>query len=419
MQIEAYAAGAERINGQTGRPCNLNDVLLSALKKVTVDQGIAIRITSLNRWCEGQDASRWWQYHSVNGGGHAVDVDRVNGVLSTGATSQDRVYIQAMIGALPTPAGLGQINCGQQPSVPAGWTRFEDSCNHVHIEYRGADNPVDQNSPPPPPAPKYEIAEISGSQSGWQSAKTGRLIESKVFSAVDMGGVRPSIVSSDTGRLRQTYLNSSGAWVTETSSISLNATSISAVNTGSQWPLIFAVEQQQLWAIWVDNGNWQKQSTGISVTGQISAVVMGSGAPQVMVSQNGTLYQVTASNSGWEMHSTGQPTGDRFDAVNMGGNWPQTFSVMNGQMYQTWGDATGWHTAPLAIAVDPTTSISAVNMGGAWPQVFTVENGLLYRTAVTGTAWSRAWTGIQTAGPADAVPMISRGYEHPLIYTTE
>lgn len=140
-QVRAYANGGEYINPRTSRACNINDVLLDALKKVVVDQSFSIRVVSLNRWCEGSEPTAWWQFHIVNGGGHAVDIIRVNGVASTGATPQDVALIKSFASVMPTPAGVGQLNCGQSFTLPAGWTRFNDSCEHLHLEYRGADVP--------------------------------------------------------------------------------------------------------------------------------------------------------------------------------------------------------------------------------------------------------------------------------------
>lgn len=149
--MRAYANGVEHIDARTNRPCNLNEVLLDALKKVVVDQSFSLRISSLNRWCEGSDPTVWWQFHIVNGGGHAIDITRVNGVASTGATPQDVAVIKSFASVLPTPGGVGQLNCGQNFTMPAGWTRFNDSCGHVHIEYRGADVPP-ANAPANPVA---------------------------------------------------------------------------------------------------------------------------------------------------------------------------------------------------------------------------------------------------------------------------
>lgn len=148
-QMQAYANGVEYVHPRTGRSCNINDVLLDALRKVVVDQGFSIRVISLNRWCEGSEASAWWQYHIVNGGGHAIDLIRVNGVASTGASPQDVEFVRALANVLPTPAGVGQLNCGQNFTLPSGWTRFSDACDHLHLEYRGADVPVSAVTPSP------------------------------------------------------------------------------------------------------------------------------------------------------------------------------------------------------------------------------------------------------------------------------
>jgi hypothetical protein len=78
----------------------------------------------------------------VNGGGHALDIVNVNGVASNGATAQDIAFIRALAGVLPVPAGVGQQNCGQVVTMPAGWQRFDDTCDHLHVEYRGPDVPV-------------------------------------------------------------------------------------------------------------------------------------------------------------------------------------------------------------------------------------------------------------------------------------
>ncbi|MFE1645085.1 hypothetical protein [Microbacterium sp. P01] len=154
-QIQAYANGYEYTNPRTNRACNINDVLLDALKRVVVDQSFSIRIVSLNRWCEGSEPTAWWQFHIVNGGGHAVDIIRVNGVASTGATRQDVAFVRSLTSVLPTPAGVGQLNCGQNLTVPSGWTRFNDSCDHLHVEYRGAD--VEPSTAPASPIPVYRF----------------------------------------------------------------------------------------------------------------------------------------------------------------------------------------------------------------------------------------------------------------------
>lgn len=155
-QIQAYANGTMRshaIGGQA-RDCVIATPILQALKTVVVNGGFTLRVSSLNRFCiDQQTASGTSSYHWRNGGGNAVDIDRVNGVPSTGATAQDRALITAMFNALPAPAGLGQLNCHGALPAPNGWAQFNDSCNHNHFEYRGVGDttpsaPVTANDAP-------------------------------------------------------------------------------------------------------------------------------------------------------------------------------------------------------------------------------------------------------------------------------
>ena len=138
-QIQAYANGT--MLSHNGRDCFIDSAILQALKTVIVDRGFSLHVSSLNRYCIndtsgiGEDS-----YHYKNRGGHAIDIDRVNDFGSTGGTPQDLALIQSMFTALPAPAGLGQLNCRGSLGVPAGWVQFDDSCNHIHFEYRGDGN---------------------------------------------------------------------------------------------------------------------------------------------------------------------------------------------------------------------------------------------------------------------------------------
>lgn len=139
-QIQGYANGTMRshvVNGQT-RNCTIDPAILKALKTVVVDKGFSVSVTSLNRYCTGEVIGQGTtSYHYRDGGGHAIDIGAVNGVQATGNTAQDRALITAMTSALPAPAGLGQLQCHGNMSLPSGWVQFNDTCNHDHFEYRG------------------------------------------------------------------------------------------------------------------------------------------------------------------------------------------------------------------------------------------------------------------------------------------
>ena len=137
-QIQAYAEGFKRghlIGGQI-RDCTIDPVILSALKKVVVDQNFTITISSLNEYCTTATPSAT-SYHAKNSGGHAVDISVVNGVAATGNTAQDQALATAMFTALPASAGIGQVACRPALTVPNGWAQTEEDCTHNHFEYHG------------------------------------------------------------------------------------------------------------------------------------------------------------------------------------------------------------------------------------------------------------------------------------------
>lgn len=405
-QIEAYAAGVKRnING---RDCHINGVLLAAVKTVVVDRGFSIRISSLNRYCEMAGSTS--SYHYRNGGGHAIDINRVNGVGSTGGTAQDIALINAMASVLPTPAGLGQYGCaGHNVSLPAGWVQFADACNHNHFEYRGVDTPG------APPVTTVNLSEIGPYPNGWQKVSMAQTIQSNVFSAVNMGRGWGDVISSSGGRMLHTFVNN-GNWITLDSGIPLNATSISAVNVGESSPRVFAVENGQVFMMWGDASGWHKAWTGVNSNGKLSAVAMDDGSVQVMINEGGILHQMWAGNGTWVKASTERPVGDQFDAVNMGGGAPQVMTVLNGQIHQIWAGDGAWVVASTGITVDPTVGLTAVNMGGWHPQVFTAEGGTLYQTWVSNGAWTRQWANVPVNGPLDAVNL--NNGQQPRVYTT-
>ncbi|WP_161804400.1 FG-GAP-like repeat-containing protein [Microbacterium sp. GCS4] len=137
-QLQGYASGVKRANIVSGevRDCTIDSSLLGALKKVVVDDGFSITISSLNEYCLGT-ATTATDYHSRNGGGHAVKITMVNGVAATGATVHDLALRTAMFAALPAPAGIGQLDCRPRAAAPAGWAQFASACTHDYFEYRG------------------------------------------------------------------------------------------------------------------------------------------------------------------------------------------------------------------------------------------------------------------------------------------
>ncbi len=114
--------------------CPVNPTILSLILELS--KSFTLNISSLNRRCTGVlTESGESSYHYREGGGHAVDFNYVNGVHSTGATSEDIKLLNVAIGLLPSGSGIGQSNCRSTPlQLPSGIREFSDSCNHIHIQ---------------------------------------------------------------------------------------------------------------------------------------------------------------------------------------------------------------------------------------------------------------------------------------------
>ncbi|HUC21060.1 MAG TPA: GDSL-type esterase/lipase family protein, partial [Candidatus Polarisedimenticolaceae bacterium] len=113
--------------------CNVNPDILKLLAGM-VKKGYTIHISSLNRFCTNVlTASGTGSLHYTQKGGHAVDVDMVNGSASTGGTALDIKYIKDAAEFLPSGSELGQVNCRQTRLLLPGVEQVNDSCNHIHM----------------------------------------------------------------------------------------------------------------------------------------------------------------------------------------------------------------------------------------------------------------------------------------------
>jgi hypothetical protein len=126
-QIKAYSNG--------DYSCHINPTILQLI--ATIAETHTIHISSLNRRCTGVlTASGEGSYHYRAEGGHAVDIDIVDGVSATGGTKNDLDLLKEILPSLPSGSGIGQSQC--RPSgalkLPTGITQFEDTCNHNHIQ---------------------------------------------------------------------------------------------------------------------------------------------------------------------------------------------------------------------------------------------------------------------------------------------
>jgi len=128
-----YMSQIQGIADGTGT-CPVNPTILSLILELS--KTFTLNISSLNRRCTGvKTKSGESSYHYREGGGHAVDFNYVNGVHSTGATSEDIKLLNSAVGLIPSGSGIGQSNCRSTPlQLPAGVREFSDSCDHIHIQ---------------------------------------------------------------------------------------------------------------------------------------------------------------------------------------------------------------------------------------------------------------------------------------------
>lgn len=120
---------------QGDNSCNINPTILQLV--ATMMENYKMTISSLNRFCtKVLTGSGPGSYHYRAGGGHAIDFNWINGVHSTGNTSEDIKFLNDVLPMLPKGSGIGQSNCrsGGRLSLPDGITQFRDSCNHIHIQ---------------------------------------------------------------------------------------------------------------------------------------------------------------------------------------------------------------------------------------------------------------------------------------------
>lgn len=126
-QIQSYASG--------NTSCNINPVILGMI--LAMSERFTIHISSLNRLCTGVivGAGRNSR-HYIEGGGHAVDLDRVDGVEVTGGTAKDLEVINYLLPKLPPGSRIGQSQCRTTPiQLPSGITEFAgDPCTHLHMD---------------------------------------------------------------------------------------------------------------------------------------------------------------------------------------------------------------------------------------------------------------------------------------------
>lgn len=133
-QIQAYADTGKPSSGYNNRECHVNPTIMKMLYELSTVHHIYL--TSLNRYCINYlTASGSSSYHWRDGGGHAVDIGIVDGMVSTGATRNDIKLIKYISSKLPSGSMVGQLDCRTRIGVTLTLPirQFDDTCNHIHF----------------------------------------------------------------------------------------------------------------------------------------------------------------------------------------------------------------------------------------------------------------------------------------------
>lgn len=97
-----------------------------------------VGVSDINRRCTGQiEGAGSASSHYANGGGHAVDFYLLNGRPLTGGDPGSLKLIRALDPVMPPDTDLGQVGCRGSVSV-TNFLPFDDTCDHLHIDFRQA-----------------------------------------------------------------------------------------------------------------------------------------------------------------------------------------------------------------------------------------------------------------------------------------
>lgn len=235
----------------------------------------------------------------------------------------------------------------------------------------------------------------------YESTATGVAVNSRVYSAVAMGGDSAQVMVSEDGRLKQLAVEN-GAWTNTDTGISLDATSLSAVDTGSGFPEVLAVEEGKLFHIVGSDAGWTKTWTGHHLSGTVSAVRLPGDRLHAMLEQSGYLYHLSPAEGGlWNVTDTGLEVGEQVDAVYVGGDAPEAMTVFGGELHRIIWDGLTWHTQSTGLSASG--SLAAVYQDGGWPSVINAESDEIGLMRVADRLWTRYAYSVTAPGPIDAV----------------
>ncbi|MFE4468365.1 hypothetical protein ACFRFH_06055 [Leifsonia sp. NPDC056824] len=125
---------ANLAEGKVVPNCGVDYRVLQAIS-VALDNFSQVGISDINRKCTGQiEGAGTDSAHYADGGGHAVDFFLLNGSALTGGDAKSLQLIRLLDPLVPKGSGLGQAECRGSISVQ-NFAPFDDTCNHVHIDF--------------------------------------------------------------------------------------------------------------------------------------------------------------------------------------------------------------------------------------------------------------------------------------------
>jgi hypothetical protein len=132
---------ANLAEGKVVPNCGVDYRVLQSIS-VALQHFSQVGVSDINRRCTGQiEGAGTQSAHYADGGGHAVDFYLLNGSALTGGDQQSLALIRYLDPLVPNGAGLGQAECRSSISLQ-NFTPFDDTCNHVHIDFLNANAPT-------------------------------------------------------------------------------------------------------------------------------------------------------------------------------------------------------------------------------------------------------------------------------------
>lgn len=355
-QLKAWADGSPRVID--GRSCNIDGVVLRAVAHWVVTEHHSINISSINRYCTNESIGAGTSsYHYKNGGGHAMDINIVDGVQATGNTAQDRALVVDFANSVLKPAGVGQPNCRTASPLilPEGVRQVNDDCTHNHLEYDGSapDSPTERA-----PVTVYE----SASNANWHSQ--GMPVNATSFASMSMDGVK-YVYSINNGYVFEAASNNS--WNNLNTGVPAQSIAVTSLN---EVKYLYSVNQGNLFES-ASNNSWTAQYMGI--TGQsVSAMTM-DGVKYVYTINSGKVFEA-ASNNNWKNLNT-NISAQSIAAIS-NGSTKFVYSLQNGNLFES-ASSNSWTAQNMGISG---TDVAAVAMDGV-KYVYTANNGMIFEAA--------------------------------------